>query len=776
MILPRRHFIYFCITNTILLFLYLWSFSGSTTKFRIEVIGNTYTAYVDGVLTHQATIEGFSAGGIGFSQLESSLVPSLPQQQAVDFVRVIHPDTGEVIFSDDFSAINPIWKNEDQAWYIDSRGMYTTDKHYAKTTTGHQPWQDYILEMEINTCLNIDVYVRVTDLSNAVVYSFSPWRDLNSVFLPYKNGALVNTAVSGPGLRGIAPREGLRAIARAALQSYPYALATVVILVLAACLMQFILPRQISLRLPNCVKVLRFVPHACISVLVIGSAANFYYYATELLERIPHVPDEVAYLTQARIFAGGKLYAPEPPFSEHFHFSGSLIFHNGKWFSQYPFGHPLALALGYLFGAPWIIPPLLAAASVLLVFLIGKELHNSRAGLASAALLYCSPFFQMNGATFMSHNTALFYLNAFLLGFIRCAKRGGWVSSLSAGVFLGLLLNTRPLTAAFIVPPFALFALYECLCCKERLRRIRSFLPMGLGSAVLLLLYFLYNYALTGNMLVAPYTLGGTAIEGNLGISENHPWARALMDYFTNIAMLITVIHGWPSCATFLFIFALFLLRPVTKFTVLLGAAAFTVPFGYLFYNGNYIMYGPRFWYEITSLITLLTVLGVESVCDSAAFLAARVTGSNFLQPAPITAGSLKVLCYLIISYLSFGAMYSWYSKDAAPMHSYVYVPSKMYEFVGFNSAQNKLGDSLAAQNIHDALVFVSSPSGAWWEYGISLYHTSPFLIGDIIYAIDLGNEKNTRIMELFPQKKYFRGDYYTGAVLPYSRQFSSLQ
>ena len=84
------------------------------------------------------------------------------------------------------------------------------------------------------------------------------------------------------------------------------------------------------------------------------------------------------------------------------------------WATQYPFGHPMMLAFGEVFGAPWLIPPLLAAASAALIFVVGRQVYNQRVAIIAAVLLATSPFFIMNASNFMSHNTAGFFLLASL--------------------------------------------------------------------------------------------------------------------------------------------------------------------------------------------------------------------------------------------------------------------------------------------------------------------------------------------------------------------------
>src|SRR5205823_14948057 len=82
-------------------------------------------------------------------------------------------------------------------------------------------------------------------------------------------------------------------------------------------------------------------------------------------QRIPHVPDELAYIFEARLLASGHLAAPPPPVEAAFQWSNPqpVAVNHGKWATIYPIGHPLALAVGIKLGAMWLVTPFLGAAT-----------------------------------------------------------------------------------------------------------------------------------------------------------------------------------------------------------------------------------------------------------------------------------------------------------------------------------------------------------------------------------------------------------------------------
>ena len=122
--------------------------------------------------------------------------------------------------------------------------------------------------------------------------------------------------------------------------------------------------------------------------------------------RIPHVQDSIAQLFQARIFAGGRLWAPAPPLPDFFG-AAHMILRDGRWFSQYPPGHALLLVPGVWLGVPWLVNPVLGGLAVSGIYFLARELFDRATARVSALLAVLSPFLLLMSAEFMSHAGAL---------------------------------------------------------------------------------------------------------------------------------------------------------------------------------------------------------------------------------------------------------------------------------------------------------------------------------------------------------------------------------
>src|SRR5688572_33255737 len=88
-----------------------------------------------------------------------------------------------------------------------------------------------------------------------------------------------------------------------------------------------------------------------------------------VFERLPHLEDEIAYLFQAKVFAGGQLVIEQPQPRQAF-WQPFVIDHNesGNRFGKYTPGWSAVLALGVLMGQAWVINGFMAALTVVLVY------------------------------------------------------------------------------------------------------------------------------------------------------------------------------------------------------------------------------------------------------------------------------------------------------------------------------------------------------------------------------------------------------------------------
>lgn len=198
-----------------------------------------------------------------------------------------------------------------------------------------------------------------------------------------------------------------------------------------------------------------------LAVLALALAAFFMsaLISRTVFDRLPHLEDEVAYLYQARTYAGGNLViqSPEP---RRAYWMPFLLDQRGLRFGKYTPGWSMQLAIGSLMGQEWVINAFYAALTVALVYRLGREIFNKDVGLIAAALTTFSPMVLLLSGTLMGHTAALFAATLFLYAYWRIerARKHTLLWGALAGIGLGLLVANRPITGIAFALPLVLWS------------------------------------------------------------------------------------------------------------------------------------------------------------------------------------------------------------------------------------------------------------------------------------------------------------------------------
>jgi hypothetical protein len=184
-----------------------------------------------------------------------------------------------------------------------------------------------------------------------------------------------------------------------------------------------------------------------------------------VFERLPHLEDELAYLFQAKTYAGGHLTVDSPQ-PRRAYWQPFVVDYQptSQRFSKYTPGWPALLTLGVLMNQPWVINAFLAGLTVALVYRLGREIFSPDTGLIAAALTAFSPMMLLLNGTLMGHTAALFAATLFYYGYWRIERgRHTLCWGMIAGLALGLIVATRPLTAIGIAAPFVVWSAIKVL-------------------------------------------------------------------------------------------------------------------------------------------------------------------------------------------------------------------------------------------------------------------------------------------------------------------------
>ncbi len=167
------------------------------------------------------------------------------------------------------------------------------------------------------------------------------------------------------------------------------------------------------------------------------------------------VSDEISYGFQARILASGRLVAPAPPGAPEepvdapipISFDHQIVSRRRGWFSKFPLGWPLVLALPEMAGLPWLANALLGGLLLLILGMVANEAFGPDAVLVATVMAALSPYFLAECVGRMSHTLDGVLIAAsclFCLQGIRTGKlsRFAWMFALLLYAF-----HVRPFTA-----------------------------------------------------------------------------------------------------------------------------------------------------------------------------------------------------------------------------------------------------------------------------------------------------------------------------------------
>jgi len=167
------------------------------------------------------------------------------------------------------------------------------------------------------------------------------------------------------------------------------------------------------------------------------------------------------------------------------------------------------LSLGERLGVPWLVNPFLAGLAVWLTFRLGSKVFGETVGVLAAVLTSASPFFLMNSGSLLSHPWGLVLATGFAISWLDSIDEHStvpnWMSTLVAGLTLGVLALSRPFTAVGISIPFGIHGVINIIRGPKKIR-IRI-LTIGAITLILGGFHILWQYTATGDPLLNPYTL-----------------------------------------------------------------------------------------------------------------------------------------------------------------------------------------------------------------------------------------------------------------------------
>ncbi len=359
---------------------------------------------------------------------------------------------------------------------------------------------------------------------------------------------------------------------------------------------------------------------AAVWVFLLAAFLNLVSY-----QRHPHIPDEVAYIVQARFLAAGKLTMPAPPVPDAFDFY-LMQFDGNRWYPAPPPGWPLVLAIGEKFGAGWLVNPILGGVNILLIYLLLTHLYDRRLARISVFLLCFSPWYVFMAMNYMTHTFTLTCALVAAVGVIAARNTGQSRWAWLAGFALGMMSLIRPLEGLLMA---VLIGLWAIGIGGKRLK-LFSVAALVIGTALTAGLVLPYNRYLTGSFSNFPinvytdqrfgknsnaYGFGpdrgmGWPIDPNPGHSPLDATINADLNTFSiNIELF-----GWGTGS--LFLIALMLLAGKYRTSDLLMLAVMAAVFGvfFFYYFSGGPDFGARYWYLMIVPLAALSARGIQTL------------------------------------------------------------------------------------------------------------------------------------------------------------------
>lgn len=458
--------------------------------------------------------------------------------------------------------------------------------------------------------------------------------------------------------------------------------------------------------------------------------------AVSIFEELPHLEDEFANLWQAEVMADGRIALASPSEPQSF-LVPFVVDHEGVRFGKYPPGWPAALAVGAFVGFPYWVNPLLAGLATWLTYRLGSRLAGGWGGVLASLLVATSPMILMLSGTLMPHMLTVVLTLAFSLAWFDVfvptggvpfgpGMRGRRLRVALAGLSLGLLAITRPLTGLAVALPFGVHAV---LLLVRRTRAVgRGLLGIGAGAIIVVLLLPLWHWALTGNPWVNPYTLfwpnDRIGFGPGIGVLEGgHTLGQAWINMRLSLGAWQHDLFGWPFVSWIFVPIGLWAARKRSEGWIGVGGFLSLVVCYLAYWVGSWLL-GPRYFVEAVPGLAVVSAAGIV--------WAGEWVGSGFRAGRARRLGLAALLAVLLA------------------VNLLGYLPRRVGGLHGLFGITHQALASFESVNPGTALVIVRRNPN-WHGYGNLLTLTAPFTESDLLLAYERGPEIDPEVIALLP-------------------------
>jgi 4-amino-4-deoxy-L-arabinose transferase-like glycosyltransferase len=436
--------------------------------------------------------------------------------------------------------------------------------------------------------------------------------------------------------------------------------------------------------------------------LAVGAMGISIWMATSVLECLPHLPDSVTYLLQARWMLDGALWGTVSTPQDGLTVPYTYVV-GDRWIGHYPAGWPFLLAIGLALGAPWLVAPVLGGIFVILLYLTGRELDRPATGLVAAVLGLLSPMVRIIFSCLLSHAAAATLILAGFWLFLISRRNEGWSPAAISGVCFGLAFGIRPLSAVAASVPVATVFGAAILTHHRDVSRTPA-IGWFAGAICAALPTLAANLAITGNPFAFPYSLAGKSMY----LASNLPFGIRNLDVLLYTAGNLLHGWGWPFfhgrfwvALAFAFGLVPFLLRRKTAADLLLALMIGSMAIAHLASRGHGLHgFGPRYLFEVFGPLLLLTARGFTEL----AHYGGQGVHSNRRSATAIATGLFVMLC-------GFAA---------------VTLPQRLALYHGYNGIDESLALQISETGLERALILLPVEDWRGWAMASRMMEPAP--------------------------------------------------
>lgn len=510
------------------------------------------------------------------------------------------------------------------------------------------------------------------------------------------------------------------------------------------------------------------------SHVIVLLLAGFSFFMSALIsrtvfERLPHLEDEVAYLYQAKLLAGGHSIIPSPE-PRRAYWQPFIVDRGGLRFGKYSLGWPGTLAGGVVIGQPWVVNAWLAALTVALVYRLGSDVFNRDTGVLASALTAFSPMALLLNGTLMGHTATLFWVALFLWAYWQLEHRRRplrW--GVIAGVALGMILINRPLTAVGVALPFVLWSAvrvgrwgmpliftqnfgkvsgmnYHAPTDNSEHWRIRALFVLATVTLFVGAVIPLYNLAATGdatqNLYVFVWSYDKVGFGEGFG-RHGHTLEKGIRQARWDLSLTAADLFGWqlgtitPELQDHL--------RENSDTWPVVGVSWILLPFG--MWIGRKRRWVWLLLGVMVSLVAVHTAYWIGSQRYSTRYYYEGLIAAALLSAIPLAWLARRWKRWPVYLGLGVVLVYSLYA----------YSTPRITALYRFNQIGPELIEAVEARRVDDRpiLALVTGNNVRWRAYGALMTVTSPYLDSEIVAALD-NTQPGVReqILARFPERQ----------------------